>query len=236
MTTSKAPAILIADWGYGIPDRYEVQYNPKEFTIEKALQHGELAIPGLDAPLQQFVRGQAEKLTVELFFDTTESGMGAGAHSVTEHTDRIYKLAKVESKSHAPPVVTFAWGAKFPGARVEKVQDKAGGNQNREVFVGVVESVRQQFTLFSSEGIPLRATVTLVLKEFRSLDQQLKQLRLNSPDRTHAHPLQAGETLEHLAHKYYDNPARWRAIADGAGIVDPRRLEAGRVLNVPAIK
>jgi hypothetical protein len=237
MSTSKAPAIITADWN-GHIERYPVQYNPKEFTLEKQLQHGELAIPGLDAPLQQFVRGQAEKLTVELFFDTTENGMGAGAQSVTEHTDRIYKLAKVESSSHAPAIVTFSWGSKFPGSSLSygEAGGGASGNQTRNSFVGVVESVRQQFTLFSSEGIPLRATVTLTLKEFRTLDEQLKQLRLNSPDRTHAHPLQAGETLAHLAAKYYDNPARWRAIADGAGISDPRRLEAGRVISVPSIK
>ena len=41
-------------------------------------QFAEIAIPGLDAPLQQFVRGQAEKLTLDLFFDTTDNGMGRG--------------------------------------------------------------------------------------------------------------------------------------------------------------
>ena len=47
-----------------------------------------MTIPGLDSPLQQFVRGQAEKLTLDLFFDTTDTGMGAGATSVTTETDR----------------------------------------------------------------------------------------------------------------------------------------------------
>ena len=58
----------------------EVQYNPTELSWDKGAQLAEITIPGLDAPLQQFVRGQAEKLTLELFFDTTDHGMGKGAH------------------------------------------------------------------------------------------------------------------------------------------------------------
>lgn len=233
----KAPAIIVADWGNNKTDTFEVQYNPKEFTLEKALQQGEIAIPGLDAPIQQFVRGQAEKLTVELFFDTTENGMGEKAESVTGCTDRIYNLAKVESDSHAPAIVTFCWNSKFPGSNLNCKDKKTPfGNQARNSFVGVVESVRQQFTLFSIEGVPLRATVTLVLKEYRTIDEQLRQLRLNSPDKTHAHPLRDGETLSSVAGRYYNNSKRWRFVARENDIRDPRRLAVGKVLNVPAIK
>jgi hypothetical protein len=239
MSNNRVPAVLIADWGSGRKkENFPVQYNPKEFTLEKQVQYGEIAIPGLEAPLQQFVRGQAEKLTVELFFDTTENGLGKDAVSVTKYTDRVYKLTKVENSSHAPPVVTFCWDAKFPGSEVNGggTGSESGGNQARNSFVGIAESVRQQFTLFSSEGVPLRATVNLVLREFRPLDEQLKQLRLNSPDRTHAHPLQAGETLTAVAAKYYGNAARWRHIADANDLGDPRRTTAGRILHVPSIK
>ena len=52
-----------------------VQFNPTEYTLEKGAQIAEIAIPGLDSPILQFIRGQTEKLTLELFFDTTESGM-----------------------------------------------------------------------------------------------------------------------------------------------------------------
>lgn len=234
--TTVAQAMIIADWFGGKSQTYPVKYNPKEFTLEKSLQHGEISIPGLEAPLQQFVRGQAEKLTVELFFDSTEDGMGAGATSVTLHTDEIYKLCKIENSSHAPPIVTFCWNSKFPGADLASGDNAAlSANQSRNSFVGVVESVRQQFTLFSSEGVPLRATVTLVLIEFRPLHQQIAEMRLNSPDKTHSHALSDRETLSFLAGKYYNNNRRWRAIADENNIEDPRRLHAGNILRVPSI-
>ena len=52
---------------------FKVQFNPTEYTINKAVQIAEIAIPGLDEPILQFVRGQNEKLTMDLFFDTTIS-------------------------------------------------------------------------------------------------------------------------------------------------------------------
>ncbi|MEO0423492.1 MAG: peptidoglycan-binding protein, partial [Pseudomonadota bacterium] len=179
----------------------------------------------------QFVRGQAEKLSVELFFDTTEDGTGVDATSVTSLTDQIYQLAKVESSSHAPPIVTFCWNRHFPGDSLS-----LGGGQLRNSFVGVVESVRQQFTLFSSEGVPLRATVNLVLREYRTLDQQLDELKLSSPDKSHAHTLAERDTLSGLAHSYYRQQHEWRRIARRNDVEDPRRLRTGDFLTVPIIE
>src|SRR5947209_16439260 len=108
-------AMLVVTWYSGEMEFIPVQFNPTEFSLEKGAQIAEIAIPGLDTPLLQFVRGQNERLTLDLFFDTTEDGMGAGATSVTTYTDRIYELVKIEPGRHAPPVCTFLWNSKFPG-------------------------------------------------------------------------------------------------------------------------
>src|SRR5688572_19859684 len=136
-------AKLIVEWSTGNQD-YVLQFNPTELAFNKGAQLAEIVIPGLDTPLIQYVRGQAETLTLELFFDTTESGMGATAVSVTTETDRIYELVKIDPDRHAPPVCTFVWNNDFPGTHVAHI-----GNQRRSSFRGVVESVRQTFTLFS---------------------------------------------------------------------------------------
>jgi nucleoid-associated protein YgaU len=209
-----------------------IQYNPTELSFEKQTQLAEIAIPGLDAPLQQFVRGNAEKLTLEIFCDTTDDGTGVGARSVTEETDKYYQLTKIIPERHAPPTVTLCWNDKFPGA---DLHDK-WGNQRRNTFTGVAESVRQKFTMFSVEGVPLRATVTLVLREYRPIEYQVYELNLSSPDRTHSHVLKVGETLSAVASRYYDRAGEWRRVAEGNGIEDPRRLQTGQVLQVPRIE
>ena len=225
-------AVLVATYHSGEMELIEVQFNPTELSFDKGAQIAEIEIPGLDSPLLQFVRGQNEKLNVELFFDTTESGMGQGAISVTTKTDRIYELVKIEPSGHAPPICTFLWNSSFPGRDVSAHV----GNQKRTSFQCVVESIKQKFTLFSPEGVPLRATLTLSLREYKTLDEQLHQLNLSSPDRTHSHVVQARDTLASIAFNYYRKPGAWRSIADGNELEDPRRLPVGRFLAVPPIQ
>lgn len=208
-----------------------VQFNPTELSLEKGAQLADISIPGLDSPLLQFVRGQGEKLTLDLFFDTTDQGMGALATSVTTLTDQVYGLVKIEPDGHAPPICTLHWNHEFPGAHLAPEL----GNQTRTSFQCVVESVKQKFTLFSPLGVPLRATLTVSLREYKTLDEQLAQLNLNSPDRTQSHVTQAGETLTAIATQHYGQPTDWRDIADANDILDPRRIMPGAILTVPPL-
>ena len=228
------PATILANWQPPArPEEIEVQFNPKELSFRKNAQLAEINIPGLDSPLVQFVRGQNETLTLELFFDTTDEGMGSNATSVTEKTDRIYELVKIEPSRHAPPVCEFVWNTEFPG---NNVSSHDGSNQRRSSFKCIVEKVDQKFTLFSHLGVPLRATLTVTLREYKTLDEQLKQLNLKSPDRPHVHVMQRGETLSAIAGHHYQRPAEWRRIAEENGVEDPRRIDPGLFLMVPSIE
>src|ERR1039458_1533834 len=151
-------------------DAIEVSFNPTEYTLNKAVQIAEVTIPGLDSSVLQFVRGQTETLSLDLFFDATESGMDDNAQSVTALTDKIYQLVKIDGATHAPPICFFSWGAEFPGQRV--YASLGTGSQQRHGFKCVVDSVKQRFTMFSPQGVPLRATLTVSLKEYKTLAEQ----------------------------------------------------------------
>ena len=278
MTTQVKKAIIYVEWQDSTrePKQIEVQYNPTEYSLDKQVTIGEVGIPGIDAPLQQFVRGNAEKLSLDLFFDTTEHGTGQGAVSVTTETDKIYQLIKIEPERHAPPILTFVWSDSFPGSSVGGAPGSVAGaalqaitgaiagaaaaavdaavaatgsiggtalaaasatlgNQRRNGFRCVMEQIKQRFTLFSPDGVPLRATLTVSLREYKTLEDQLAHLNLSSPDRTHAHVVAQGDALSSIADRYYQRPGEWRAIADENSIYDPRRLAPGRVLQVPPL-
>jgi nucleoid-associated protein YgaU len=150
---------------------------------------------------------------------------------VTTLTDQIYGLLKIEPDGHAPPICSFQWHRHFPGSDLSPTL----GNQRRTEFKCVLDSVKQKFTLFSPEGVPLRATLSVSFREYKTLDEQLSQLNLNSPDRTQGHILQSGETLTSVSAKCYRKPTEWRRIAEQNGINDPRRLNPGTILQVPPI-
>lgn len=199
----------------------DVQYNPTELTFTKAAQVAEIPIPGLDTPLLQYVRGQAETLSVELFFDSTEEGTGAEAKPVTARTNRFYRLIKAERSTHAPPVLLFTWGGTaFPGGR-------------RDGFRCVVTNVRQQFTMFAPNGVPLRAKLTVDLKEYKPLTLHLRELGFLSSDHTKATVTREGDTISAVAYREYGDPREWRRIATENGITDPLALRPGSVLRVP---
>ena len=223
-------AYLVIHWQAG-DETLPVQYNPTELQLEKQSQFAEINIPGLISPLQQFVRGNAEMLTVELFFDTSDKGTGVNATSVATLTDPGYAAHRIEPTGHAPPTVTFHWGDGFPGGQLPEKQ----AGQRRDSFTGVIVSCRQHFTFWSRSGLPLRAKLNLSIREYLPLDLQLAQLNPSSPDRTHGHVLRQGETLQSVANTYYLRPGEWRRIATDNGIEDPRRLTPGNQLRVPRI-
>jgi nucleoid-associated protein YgaU len=229
------PAKFVVEWANGETELISVQFNPTEMSFTKGTQIAEVAIPGLDAPIQQFVRGQAEKLNLELFFDTTDTGMDAGAISVTTLTDSFYRLVKIESKTHAPPVCEFQWHtSEFPGLHVPALGSHHA-NQARHGFRCVVESLTQKFTLFSPQGIPLRATLSLTLREYKTLEDQLTELGLQSADHTRSYVVRQGDTLSGIAARMYGSPAEWPRLADHNRITDPRRITPGAVLEVPPV-
>lgn len=236
MTRPKAQFQRLDSLLLGVADSIEVQFNPTEMSFNKAATFAEVAMPGLDMPVLQFVRGATETLNVDLFFDTTEDGTIEDARPVTELTDRFYQLVKIDRETHAPPVCRFVWGDRgFAGSQM--TGNWSSQNASRQNgFQCVVESIRQKFTMFATNGRPVRATLTVALKEYKTLEEQVDELFLNSPDHTHAHVVQRGDTLARIAAKRYGSPQQWRAIAEHNHIDDPLALEPGTILEVPPIR
>lgn len=214
--------------------RFEAPYNPTEYTLAKSAQFAEHVIPGLDSPILQFVRGQAETTSIDLFFDSSDEGMGKKSTAVTKRTDEFYRLVKMSGKSHAPPICRFTWGKSgFPGS---SFKDDWASQARQHGFNCVIESLRQRFSLFSSEGVPLRAVLTVGLKEYKSVQRQLAELNLQSADQTHAYTMRQGETLSDVANAVYGDPNEWRPIAEDNGITDPLAVAAGSILTISPLR
>lgn len=204
------------DESRGLTRFIEVQFNPTEYTLNKGAQIAEIAIPGIDSPILQFIRGQNEKLTLDLFYDTTSEGMGESARDVRDLTKSIYQLVKLQPKTHAPPRIRFIWGQGLS-------------------FHAIVESVQQKFSLFNPVGIPLRATLSVTFREYKTLDEMVAELQ--SSDHTKRRVVKRGETLPQIAAEEYEDPDEWRRIADANpdAAANPRRLTPGTVLEIPPI-
>lgn len=217
MTVSAIIEIDAKDQGPNLPAMIKVQFNPPEYTIAKAAQIAEIAIPGIDAPILQFVRGQTRTLALDLFFDTTRQSAPGQVVDVRSMTESVAQLGRIQPKTHAPPRITFIWGLGLS-------------------FRAIVDNVQQKFTLFSPEGIPVRATLTVGFKEYKTLEEQLKELNLQSADHSKLRVVRSRDTLARIAFEEYGDATMWRLIADSnkAQLTDLRRLQPGMKLSIPA--
>ncbi|TEB15321.1 LysM domain protein [Pelotomaculum sp. FP] len=201
-------------------------FNPSEFAVEKSNQFTEVSIPGLPSSLFQFVKGGARTLTMDLFFDTYESGQDVRLYTdwvtgwdagamYSKLTAGRAGLMDLDADLHAPPVCLFIWGS--------------------YIFQCIIERVSKRFTMFLPDGLPVRATLNVSLKEYRDFESQVKEISLQSADITKRWIVKQGESLWLIAAKVYGDPALWRHIAAANGIVNPRLLAAGSELVVPPL-
>jgi len=186
-----------------------LRFNPTEFQIEKSNNFAEIPIPGLETPPIQFVRGSSAVLSAEVLLDTSDTLEDVRA----AYTDKLQSLLQVIPDMHAPPIIAFVW--------------------DREIFRGVLESASTSFVLFTNEGVPLRARMSLTIKEYRPIEVQVQEMRTESPDFEKAYTVRVGDTLQSIAYWAYRDPQKWRVIAAANGIDDPRALAPGLTLEVP---
>lgn len=147
---------------------------------------------------------------MELFFDTSEEKT-----DVREYTEKIKELMVVNAQEHRPPLLRFSWGALS--------------------FDCVLEDLVQRFTLFSNDGTPLRAILKVVFKEYATAATQLSNTRRESADHTKRLTVREGETLAAVSAREYNDPSKWRVIADANDIDDPENIAAGTIIALPPL-
>lgn len=194
-------------------EKTEVIFNPAEYSLDKGNQFASAPLPGLSNPVFSFVNGEADTLTMELFFDTYTN---KGGSNVRDETNKIARLLDIDPKLHAPPPVQFAWGDL--------------------IFNAVIERLSQRFTMFLENGVPVRATLNVTFKEYKTIQEQLGPKPNKSSDWTKHRVVGDQDRLSLIASIEYGDPAVWRRIADANDIDNPRLLQPGQDIRLPPLR
>ena len=190
-----------------------VLFNPSEYSLEISNSFEEKSLPGLSNPVVQFVNGQAQALSMELLFDTWTDGAN---EDVSKKTNEFVQMLAIDSDLHAPPPVEFKWGS--------------------FAFKAYIEKISQRFTMFNSDGSPVRATLNVSFKQYRPLPEQLAKTKLLSSDKTKRRVLTADDSLWAIAAREYGETKYWRHIAAHNRIANPRLLQPGVVIQLPPLE
>lgn len=127
---------------------FYVQFNPKEFKVDEAVAWKDSKEFHVWKPLIEFDRGKPSALAMELIFDTTDTGEDVNSKWI----DKLRQFLSVNVISFKnkkftlrAPHCSFCWaGFTFPG---------------------VVESISVSYLMFKTDGTPLRAKVSIKMKE-----------------------------------------------------------------------
>ncbi|MCL2781294.1 MAG: LysM peptidoglycan-binding domain-containing protein [Actinomycetia bacterium] len=206
--------------GAATGDRIDCLFNPTQ--IAYSLRNGWKSDKktGVDAPAVHFIGSSPGSFHLDLIFDTTDTGESVA----TTYIDQLTALMAIKSSvsgtdedsgNARPPVVSFNW-ADF------------------HTPPGVIESMDVTYNYFASNGTPLRAKVSISIKQFKAQYSYGAQNPTSGTPRPHrVHRVQPGETLDRISARYYGDSTRWRQLANANGIEDPLALRPGSLLAIP---
>lgn len=205
----------------GNNSQFEVLFNPNEYTIAKSNSWQARPVVGRNVPRLDFTGGGSRTLTLELFLDVMDR---PNETDVRPHVDKLWELTMIDEAHRSsttdrsrPPLCLFQWG----------------GNWS---FKAAVTSLSVRYTLFSEDGIPVRAVATVTLEE---AEDDNEQPGTNPTSYSEAgakrREVRPRDTLALIAYEEYGDSSKWRPIAEANGINDPRKLSPGQVLAIPAL-
>lgn len=193
-------------------------FNPSQLQLTKSASWVPHVARGAEsAGIAEFSGSEPKTLGIEIFLDATDTH----DQSVRTRVDTLLTCCvptkkSVTAKAPSPPWVRFTWG------QFQSVS-----------FYAYVSQISATYSLFDTDGTPLRATCSLTLNEISgSTPRQNPTSGALVTNR--AHRVVVGDSLEMLAYQEYGDPTAWRVIAKANGIDDPVRLRPGTEVLVPA--
>jgi len=204
----------------------ECQFNPESLTISKGASWEGEESPNFNSPFLQFAGGQSATYELSLFFDSYSYDKEKGSpKDVREYTNDLLRLTlRGAGKSmflvpfSFPPIVTLVWG---------KIT----------LFMAVVESVQITYTMFSPEGMPIRAKADVTFKQQDFMDDIMPaQNPTSRTDPRKTRRVSSFQRLDQIAHEEYGDARYWRLLAEANNMDDPFQLIDGQLLVIPQDK
>ena len=206
-------------------EKVEVLFNPKELTFSKTNSWTQDKAPKGNVPATEFTSGGPTTLKLQLYFDTYKNGKDAKCDDVVKkYTGKLCAMMDVDpdwvdkkNKKGRPPTVRFRWGS-IVG------------------FDAVITSINQRFTLFLSDGTPVRAVLDVSFQEIKDKKEKKKTNPTSgSEGGERVWTVREGDTLPWIAFTEYNDPTEWRPIAEANHLTHVRRLRPGMRLMIPSV-
>lgn len=194
---------------------FTAMFNPTTFNRKLEIDYEDGQGVGTSAAKKKFNKINPGDFDLELLVD----GTGASGPKVDvqkEIQNFMDVCAKYYGKNHRPNYLMISW---------VKLALKA-----------VLTSVDVSYTMFKSDGTPLRAKITASFAETIDDDFRVKKDKTSSPDLTHVRVVREGDKLPLMAEEIYGDSKYYMQVAEANNIRNFRNLEPGTELFFPPIE
>ncbi|MCG8326443.1 MAG: hypothetical protein MI974_02100 [Chitinophagales bacterium] len=194
----------------GVPP-YDAMFNPEHWQISDGVSYNKESARGRNEDNPKFDGGTGRSLS----FDLTVDGTGASGdqREVLADIVRLKLTVGFNGDLHKPNGLIIIWGT--------------------QIFSGVFVSISVKYTLFRSNGTPLRAVVSLSFIEAKDPVFGLKELNLASSDLTHKRIVKDHDRLDLMCFQTYDNSRFYIEVAAANNLTSFRKLRTGQELVFP---
>ncbi len=171
---------------------------------------------GTNAPTQIFKRIGASDLNLSFFVDGT-GVVSLGKYSTVDDYIKTFNglVYGFKGDIHRPYYLLVTWG--------------------RLTFTGICSSMSVTYSMFTPDGMALRATIDVVLTESVDYKTKAKEAAKSSPDLTHFRIVKAGDTLPLLTYQIYGSSAHYVKVAQYNGLSSFSAIQPGDELYFPPL-
>lgn len=187
--------------------------NPDSYKLTKDIGHSENKEQGQKDTVVHFSKYEKENLSFSVIFDGTGVIPSTNAATVVEKVAALEKVVyNCNSKIHQPNFVQITWG--------------------NLVFAGQLHNYNLHYTLFSSEGIPLRVKIEMTFNRSISKEVSVKSKKDGTIEEVKVE-MKEGDKISKKCYDQYGDELAAKDVAKANDADRFRYFEPGTELVFP---
>lgn len=199
-------------------DTLTLSINPNSLKFNKGITYQEDKQMGSNNTSNAFKGYKPETLSFDFIIDCTGAVLGTKeSDKVKDIVDKIEKhLFVYNSESHRPSFIAIAYG--------------------EMLFKGQLTDMKEDYSLFNNQGVPLRAEIKLEFSGYRNHDESKKQNTKFSPDMSRLIVMKESDTLAELCYQIYGSSLYVNEVARFNDFNSFRDIPSGTKVMFPPLK
>lgn len=193
-----------------------VKINPASYTHNHTVNYDAELPDGAPGTPLEYLGTPPQTVSFDIYFDATGT-IPTNNIPVKVQLDQFKKVCfKHIGKIHEPYFLIVSWGSL--------------------VFKCKLTTLNISYTLFKSDGTPLRAKASVTFQEALDADYITKLASNKSPDLTQLLVVKDGDSLPLMCYTIYGNSNYYAEVAKFNNIANFRKLSLGTKIYFPPIK